>query len=523
VIDDVLGIICLAVVTGIVAAPGSSADWGSIGVLAFKCIGFYLAASAVGLVIAGSTAKLLKRFKSATVFATLAFGIALVVSGLFEQQGLAMIIGAYVTGLSLSKTDIAFAVQRSLTPVYNFFVPVFFVVMGMLVDISAFVDWDVLKIGLLYSLLAIFAKVAGCALPALFMNFNTIGALRIGCGMIPRGEVALIIAGIGMTTIYDGKPVLNSDLFGVAIIMTLVTTVAAPPVLSWILNLKAKGVRRETEDSRVIHTPFTFDSPVLTDFILRHLIENFRKEGYMFSQLDKESGVMQIRKDNFSFALNVSDTGIIFESNPSEVPFLREVMFETIVSLHWELEKLKNIADPSEIRQEFYGQPQLPVPENHHALPSAAAKAVNPKAVIMDLQSKDKAGVIRELCEALGKSGAVEDVEKCFREVWHRELTASTCLQNGIALPHGRCDAVGKLAIAIGISREGYKFDSIDGEASKIFVLCVSPADSNGPHIECLASIGMVLNNQENIDRILNAATPEEVYRIFRSQSLAKA
>ena len=256
VIDDVLGIICLAVVLGIVAAPAAGAnagtDWGRIGIISAKCVGFWLGATALGLLLAGHIAKFLKVFKSSTVFSCLAFGFALLLAGIFEQQGLAMIVGAYVMGLALSKTDISFALQRSLHPLYNFLVPVFFVVMGMLVDIRVFANPTVLKIGAIYSILAVLAKVIGCAIPALFMNFNMLGAVRIGTGMIPRGEVALIIAGIGMTTMYQGKPILDSNLFGVAIIMTLITTLFAPPLLSLVLSINKKGVRKESKDTRNI-------------------------------------------------------------------------------------------------------------------------------------------------------------------------------------------------------------------------------------------------------------------------------
>ena len=366
VIDDVLGIICLAVVMGIVGAGTDGMNWGNIGIIALKCVGFWLAATVIGLLVAGSVAKFLKRFKSTMVFTMLAFGLALLVAGLFEQQGLAMIIGAYVTGLSLSKTDISFALQRSLHGIYNFLVPVFFVVMGMLVDVRIFTDTEVLKIGLLYSMLAILAKVIGCALPALFMNFNYRGALRIGAGMVPRGEVALIIAGIGMTAMYNGEAVLDARLFGVAIIMTLVTTLLAPPLLMLFLNMKGKGVRKEHKDSSVVHTPFTFNTPVLADFVLRHLEENLKKENYMLSQLDKENGVMQIRKDELSFALMVNNCDLVFESNPDEVPFIKALMFDTIVSLHLELEHLKNIAKPDEIRNELLSSAGTFAPENKH-------------------------------------------------------------------------------------------------------------------------------------------------------------
>ena len=203
----------------------------------------------------------------------MALGIALIVGGLFEQAGLAMIVGAYVVGLSLSKTDISFAIQNALHPLYNFFVPIFFVVMGMLVDIRVFSDADVLKWGLIYSAIAVLTKIVGCAVPAYFMNFNFVGAVRIGMGMIPRGEVALIIAGIGAGTMMtlNGKdtPILDSRFFGVAIIMTLLTTVVAPPLLAALLNLAAKGIRKEEKVENSVNSNFSFPSEPLRDFVFK--------------------------------------------------------------------------------------------------------------------------------------------------------------------------------------------------------------------------------------------------------------
>ncbi|MBR7156267.1 MAG: cation:proton antiporter, partial [Lentisphaeria bacterium] len=186
VIDDVLGIICLAIVMGItgVSTQGGSIDWENIGMIAVKSFGIWLGVTAAGLVLAHKTAAFLKLFGSSKVFSILSFGLALLLAGLFEQAGLAMIVGAYVTGLCLSKTDIAFSIQRHLESIYAFLVPVFFVVMGMMVDIRVFADGGVLTFGLIYSALAIAAKIIGCALPAYMMNFNSTGALRIGMGMI---------------------------------------------------------------------------------------------------------------------------------------------------------------------------------------------------------------------------------------------------------------------------------------------------------------------------------------------------
>ena len=518
VIDDVLGIICLAVVLGIVGASssGGAIDWAQIGIISAKCVGFWLVATAVGLLLARYIAKFLKIFRSPIIFASLSFGLALILAGIFEQNGLAMIIGAYVMGLSLSKTDISFAIQTALEPLAAFFVPVFFVVMGMLVDIRVFADSEVLKLGVIYSLVAIAAKVIGCALPSLFMNFRMIGALRIGCGMIPRGEVALIIAGIGMSTMYMGAPILDEKIFGVAIIMTLATTLFAPPLLSFTLCVGGKGTRKEEKDMSVVHTSFPFPSIMVTDFVLRRLIENLESEGYMLSHLDKDSGVLQIRKDSLSFALTKSPKEFVFESNPDEVPFIRAIMFETIVALHQDLEGLKKLANPEEIRKDYFDpSAEVFAPENSKQIRSMIEKGLSTESIIMDLKANTKEAVIKEMICRLAGNGLLLDKDLCEKDVMEREAIVSTCFQNGIALPHGRTDGVKELVAAVGINRNGYNFDAIDGKPSKIFVMCLSPKNSDGPHIEFVATVGSVLAKQENIDGILAAETPEEVFAIL--------
>jgi Kef-type K+ transport system membrane component KefB len=108
--------------------------------------------------------------------------------------------------------------------VYHAIVPIFFVVRGLLGNFQAMAP--VLVFGLVVSILAIVGKVIGAGVPALAVGFNPRGAARIGVGMMPRGEVALIVAGVGL-----GRGIIESDVFGVSIMMTFLTTVLAPPLL----------------------------------------------------------------------------------------------------------------------------------------------------------------------------------------------------------------------------------------------------------------------------------------------------
>ena len=120
--------------------------------------------------------------------------------------------------------------------VYAALVPIFFVVMGMLVDVR--VLGGVIGFGLLLTALAVIGKVAGSGLPALLAGFNRRGSIRIGVGMLPRGEVALIMAGIGVSS-----GIIDSNLYGVAILMTIVTTALAPPILAISFRGGESGLR----------------------------------------------------------------------------------------------------------------------------------------------------------------------------------------------------------------------------------------------------------------------------------------
>jgi Kef-type K+ transport system membrane component KefB len=126
--------------------------------------------------------------------------------GLFEAAGIAMIIGAYVTGLSPADTDIAYLVQEKIETVHQLFDPIFFTVIGMIVNVRVLFSVEAAGFGLLFGALAWASKIAGCSIPALFLGFTPQGAFRMGLGMVPRGEVALIISAIGI-----GAGILDSE------------------------------------------------------------------------------------------------------------------------------------------------------------------------------------------------------------------------------------------------------------------------------------------------------------------------
>ena len=240
VLDDVVGILILTVVVGLAESGDISA--GSIGLVAFKTIGFWLALTGIGILASRHISRFLQSLQVSGASVALSLALALLAAGLAESFGLAMIIGAFSIGLALSDTDLAHKLEKPLMAVYAALVPIFFVVMGMLVDVRAL--GGVLGFGIVLTVLAIIGKVAGSGLPALLTGFNRRGSWRIGVGMLPRGEVALIMAGIGVSS-----GIIGSNLYGVAILMTIVTTALAPPILAISFRSGESGLRSAADQA----------------------------------------------------------------------------------------------------------------------------------------------------------------------------------------------------------------------------------------------------------------------------------
>jgi Kef-type K+ transport system membrane component KefB/mannitol/fructose-specific phosphotransferase system IIA component (Ntr-type) len=512
VFDDVLGIVFLAVVMGIAAASGGSGGsggdiaWGRIGVIAARAFGIWLGVTALGLVFAKSVAKFLKRFKHASAFSILALGIALIMSGFFEREGLAMIIGAYITGLSLSKTDISHIIIEKVHVLYEFFVPVFFAVMGMLVDVRQMASPTVIAAGLVFTVVGVLSKVLGCGLPAMFVGFNVRGALRIGAGMVPRGEVALIIAGIGATS-----GILDAKLFGVAIMMTLLTTLVAPFGLSATLRLPGSGTRKPDARGESRSVDFDFPSEDVAVLVTDTMTHELQAEGYYVRTMDIEEGIAQVRRDDKAFSMRLDGSRLTIQAAENALPIVQTSVFEAVAALNASFSKLKSDFDPASIQKasQAEGSPRAA------PLGAAEVRAVCPSCVILDLKADTKEGVIRELLGVLEKNGRIDDAGLALADVMERERSMSTGMQNGVALPHAKTDAVRVMAAAIGLKRGGVEFQSLDGKPATIVVLLATPKKNPGAHIQFLAGIGAALRDEGRRAQILAASSADDVIRLI--------
>ncbi len=142
---------------------------------------------------------------------------------------------------------------------------------------------------------------------------------------------------------------------------------------------------------------------------------------------------------------------------------------------------------------------------------------VDERAISTHLESLEKEDVIKELIELLIKSGKIkeENKGKAIEDVLAREKKGSTGLEKGVAVPHAKTEAVSELSMAIGISKEGVDFNSIDGEYSYIFFMLLAPPGSSGPHVEALSQIARFMTPAGVREKLKNANTPEDVIKVI--------
>lgn len=515
VIDDVLGIIVLAIVLGVVAVitdPNAAGhvDWGAIGFIAFKAIAVWVVFTALGLIFADKISKFLKLFKDKTNIAIASLALALVFAGIFEYAGLALIIGAYVLGLSLSKTDINFVIQDAIYPISELIVPVFFCVTGMMVDVSILMTPEVLILGVIYGFLAVISKFLACGIPSLFLNFNLLGALRIGTGMIPRGEVALIIAGIGVS-----NGILDSKVLGIAILMTLISTILPPPILTKLLNIDKKGTKSDVKGRDTASTEFTFPSEPLTVLAVEKIVSALSSEGFFSHKMEIDSNrIYQLRKDKIFFTIHHTPTKIEVISDKEDLVYVKTVVYEALLDLNETIKKLQDMAKPEDMKKGMLDN-DSESRKNYNLLKSA----IHSDAIILNLKGTAKEEILKEMISMLYTNGDISDPDEVFKGAMEREEIMSTGLQNGIAIPHCKTDSVSTLKCIIALCPNGVDFDALDGELSTIFVLIVSPKSNPGPHMQFLSAIGSILNNSELLEDILSSSNTESV----RNKILSKA
>jgi len=228
VVDDILGLIILAVVTGIAQTGGVS--FGSVAMLSAKAVVFLAVAILVGLRLAPTLIRWVGGLKARGTLIVYSVVFAVGLAVIADLIGLATIIGAFAAGLVLATTERREHIEERLKPVADLLVPVFFVTVGMKVQpamLSPFGDDAQFGLALLLTLVAVASKLAA----GLAVYQRGVRRWPVAVGMVPRGEVGLIFAGAGLAA-----GVIADDLYSVLVVVVMLTTFVAPP---WLKALYA--------------------------------------------------------------------------------------------------------------------------------------------------------------------------------------------------------------------------------------------------------------------------------------------
>ncbi|WP_058486233.1 cation:proton antiporter [Defluviitalea phaphyphila] len=227
IIDDVLGIILLATITGIINPSSNS----NIIMLIIKIIVFFISSIVFGFIIS----KLVTKFAHGRAWSerivTFAIILCFLLSFISERFEIAAITGAYISGVIFSTTPYGHKVANKIQVLaYTLFTPIFFISIGLKVKLTS----DILaywKYALVISIIAILGKIIGCGLGALMSKFNLKQSIQIGAGMIAREEVALIVASQGMI-----KNFITKETFTSVVLLVVISSIVTPPLLKFLFS-----------------------------------------------------------------------------------------------------------------------------------------------------------------------------------------------------------------------------------------------------------------------------------------------
>jgi Kef-type K+ transport system membrane component KefB len=248
VIDDVMGILVLSIVVAFAKASDAGVNVADLGLVAVRIVAFFGIAIFLGRFIEPA----LRRAEALGVSQAI-LGMTLVIAFLYswaaEYLGsVAAITGAYLAGVLIAQTRYKHQVDAGIHPLtYSMFVPVFFISIGLQANGRELGERALFTLVLV--LVAIVAKAAGCGVFSRLAGFSTAESVRVGAGMISRGEVGLIVAGYGLA-----NGLIGQDVFSASVIMVLATTMVTPPLLRLTFPARAPQGERVVEET-IAHPP----------------------------------------------------------------------------------------------------------------------------------------------------------------------------------------------------------------------------------------------------------------------------
>jgi len=337
-------------------------------------------------------------------------------------------------------------------------------------------------------------------IPAAFQTILFWGGLR---GAVP---VALVLA---IPHDFPGRDIIVHITFGYILFTLLVQGTTVKGLMGLF---KIRPEKSYFDYHKGISYSLDVPTAKLLELVTGQVLTQFKDEGFFVSEPESEgSGPYLLRRGQKYLSVEAEKTQLtITAADQVDLAYGKQTIYETLLELDNSVISLGELVKSPEIKK-------IVEEENGTGLKPTLnlKKFIKTNLICLSLQGKDKKSIIEELVEFAADRGAIFNKEMALQEVLERESTMSTGLDNGVAIPHAKCDASENIILVVGIKKDGVDFDSLDKQPTKFFFLIISPKSQAGPHIQLLAEIGMRMNHAEIRERLLTAKSPAEVMAVL--------
>jgi len=258
----------------------------------------------------------------------------------------------------------------------------------------------------------------------------------------------------------------------------------------------------------------TFPTVNLLELVNSRLRTSFKNEGFFVSEHISDGGKSYLLNRGQKYlALDTGNTDLkITAADEQDLAYGRQALYETLLDLDTSVSSLQDLVKSPELNK-------IVTEETTDAKASFnLSKYLKKELIRVDLKSSSKESVIEELVDIAVNAGYITDKDMVFQAVLEREASMSTGFENGIAIPHAKCNASESIILVIGIKKDGVDFESLDEKPTKIFFLIISPKAQVGPHIQLLAGIGQKMNHAQIRERLTDAESPDEIIDILKQK-----
>lgn len=485
--DNALGLFLLTVFSGAASAvaAGVAPSAGLLAGMALRALLGFGAIALCGFPIARYVNGLALRERNYTSAFAVSAACLLIAGGVMGAMGLSVVGGAYMMGIAFSTTDLRHEIHERLDFVSIVLLPACFAALGMQVEPHLLADVPVAAGLALLVACAVLAKFVGGAIPAAWAGLNSVGCLRVGVASLPRGEITLAMAAVVLGT--AGLP---PGVLGAAVALTIITCACGPLLANLAFTGGGSGSRSNYTAPDPVKIVFQFPSQQAATVMINRAVAMFEDDGFYAHRLNRHQVLYRISRESHVIHLHGREGEVTFECSERERPLINTLMLELSSGVEQSLRELQKPLDDVLLRKNMQS-----------ASPSAvasgmlrnrfAAEALKPR-----LLATTKQGAISELVTLLYENGLVMDRERAVQAVFAREQSLSTGLENGVAIPHVRTDAVSRLVCAVGLKKEGLDFDSADGKPARIVVLVLAPDNAATPQLQLIAQLCRLLNEQ---------------------------